>query len=87
MTEIVYILCAVMSLVCAFMLYRGYRHNRTKLLLWSSLCFGFFALNNVFLFVDMALLPNVDLHGPFWRSLLSAISGVLLLFGLIWELA
>jgi hypothetical protein len=36
--------------------------------------------------VDLILLPDLDFHGVFWRNFLSASSGTLLLFGLIWEL-
>lgn len=85
MAEIVYIMSAFMSLTCALMLMRGYRANRSALLLWSSLCFGFFALSNVFLVIDMVILPDVDMSGMFWRNALAAVSGSLLLFGLIWE--
>src|SRR4051794_27684850 len=86
MAEIVYLLCAVLSLVCAGMLLRGYLKSRTTLLLWSALCFAFIAANNIFLFVDLAMLPDLDLHGPFWRSFLAAGGGSVLLFGLIWEI-
>lgn len=86
MAEAVYLLCAAMSFICALMLLKGYLKNRTSLLLWSALCFGFVACNNIVLFVDLALFPTMDIHGPLWRNLLSAIGGSLLLFGLIWEL-
>lgn len=85
MAETVYGLCALMSVVCAIMLFRGYRATRTQLLLWSSLCFGFVALNNIFLFFDLVVFPDLDLHGPFWRNFLGATAGSLMLFGLIWE--
>lgn len=86
MAEAVYLLCAVLSLGCAAMLLRGYLNSKSRLLLWSALCFGFIAANNTFLFIDLAMLPELDLHGPFWRNLLSASGGSVLLFGLIWEL-
>lgn len=86
MAELVYVLCAAMSLLCAIMLWRGYRRSHTKLLLWSSFCFGFFALNNIILVVDMVILPDVEMAGPFWRNLIGTMSGTVLLFGLIWEL-
>lgn len=86
MAEIVFLLCSILSLACAGLLLRGYRANRTQLLLWSSLSFGVLALNSIFLFVDMMIFPNIDLGGPFWRNLLGAVSGSLLLFGLIWEI-
>jgi hypothetical protein len=86
MAEAVYMLCAVMSFLCALMLYRGYRFSKTNLLLWSSVSFALIAAVNMFLFFDMAVVPNLDLNGPFWRNLLGAASGSVLLIGLIWEL-
>lgn len=85
MGQVVYLLCALMSVVCAAMLWRGYLKTRTHLLLWSSLCFGFLALNNINLFIDLVLLPDVDISGVFWRNLLASIAGMLLIFGLVWE--
>ncbi|MGE4208654.1 MAG: DUF5985 family protein [Oligoflexales bacterium] len=75
-----------MSVVCTFLLLRGYRQSKSHLLLWSGLCFVGLALNNVVLFIDMVILPDANIQGAFWRNLLSSISGSLLLFGLIWEL-
>jgi hypothetical protein len=86
MINLVYILCSALSLTCAILLFRKYRLTRTYLLIWGALSFGVFALNNIFLVVDMMIFPYEDLNGPFWRNLLSAISGLLLLFGLIWEI-
>lgn len=86
MAETVYLLCALMSVACAFMLLRGHFASRSQLLLWSGLCFGFLAMNNIVLVVDLVILPELDFHGGLWRSLLGAIAGSLLLFGLIWEL-
>jgi hypothetical protein len=86
MAEVVYVLCAFLSVACAGMLMRGFFRSRSQLLLWSSLCFVGLAINNVFLFVDMTLVPDVDLNGPLIRNALTAVSGSLLLFGLIWEL-
>ena len=84
MPETVYLLCAATSMACATLLLRAYRRQRTRLLLWSSLCFVMLALNNTLLFVDLIIVPtSVDLS--LWRSA-TALAGVgLLLFGLIWE--
>lgn len=87
MSESIFILCAIMSTVCSIALMRGYRESKTKLLFWSALCFGFLALNNLFLCVDLLVFPAMDLNGPLWRNFLSTIAGVLLLYGLIEELA
>ena len=85
MSEVVYALCALMSVSCAVFLFRGYRSNRTRLLLWSSLAFAFLALNNLVLFFDLVIFPDVDFGGGIVRSLTGAIGGSLLLFGFIWE--
>ncbi len=83
MAEAVYLLCAVTSVVCAWLLYRGYRANRTRLLFWSSLCFVGLALNNILLFVDLVLVPSIDLSLMRTSAALCAV--VALVTGLIWE--
>lgn len=84
MAEVVYILCALTSILCALLLLRGYRANRARLLFWASLCFGFLALNNVILYLDLVVLPTqIDL---FWYRNTAAVAGMLVLvFGLVWE--
>jgi hypothetical protein len=86
----VYILCMVTSLLCAVMLARGYLRSRARLLLWSSLCFVFLSLNNVLLFIDLAIFPETTLNilGIDFlviRNLLALTGLVLLVFGLIWD--
>jgi hypothetical protein len=81
--EAVYILCALTSILCALLLFRGYRATRTRLLFWASLCFLFLALNNVLLFVDIILLPKVSLFA--WRNGAALAGMLLLVFGLTWE--
>jgi len=83
MAEAVYLLCAVTSVVCAVMLFNGYRENHTRLLFWSSLCFAGLAINNVLLFVDLILVPEIDLS--IWRSSIALASMMVLLYGIIWE--
>lgn len=87
MAQIIYMLCAVMSVACCVLLFRSYQLSHTSLLLWSSVCFGFLAANNIFLFVDLVVFPELDIGGPFWRTLSGALAGAVLLFGLIWEVA
>jgi hypothetical protein len=83
MAEAVYLLCALTSAVCAVLLIRSFRQNRGRLLLWSSLCFIGLALNNILLFVDLVVVPSIDLS--IWRSS-TALAGLLtLIFGLVWE--
>jgi hypothetical protein len=83
MAELVYVLCAATSIACAVLLLRGYRRSRTRLLFWSGLCFAGLALNNVALFVDLVIIPSVDLS--LVRSGTALIAMLILLFGLVWE--
>ena len=79
----IYLLCAATSLAAAVLLLRQYRARRTRLLLWS--CLGFFglAINNMLVFVDFGVVPNVDL--ALFRTLAAAAAMLILLYGLIWE--
>jgi hypothetical protein len=85
MDKAVYLMCAILSVLCALLLFRGYRRGRSRLLMWSSLAFMMLALNNIILFTDLVILPQVDFGGGLLRNLTGAMGGVLLLFGLIWE--
>lgn len=83
MAETVYLLCAATSIICATLLLKGYRESRTRLLFWASFCFLGLAINNVILFIDLILLPDIDL---FWWRTAPALAGMfILLYGLIWE--
>lgn len=84
MVEAVYLLCALTSVVCAVLLFRGYRRSRTGLLLWSSLCFVGLAINNALLLVDVVVLTEVN-YGIV-RTGIALISFLVLLYGLVWEL-
>ena len=85
----VYILCAVTSLACAVLLFRGYRRSRARFLLWSSLCFIGLAANNVMLFVDRVVFPDqgqlLGVNFALWRSAPALAGLLLLLYGLIWD--
>jgi hypothetical protein len=81
--NIVYVLCAATSSLCAWLLFRGYRRSGARLLFWSALCFIGLALNNVILIVDVRVLPEVDLST--WRMVPAVVGAALLLYGLIWE--
>ena len=83
MAELVYVLCAATSIACAVLLLRGYARSRTRLLFWSGLCFAGLALNNVVLFVDLVIIPSVDLS--LVRSGTALVAMLVLLFGLVWE--
>ena len=83
MASVVYALCALTSGLCAVLLWRAYRASRARLLLWSSLSFIGLACNNLLLFVDLVVVPSVDL--ALYRSLMAAVSIMVLLLGLIWD--
>ena len=83
MAQAAYLLGALTSLLCSILLLRGYFRGRSRLLLWSGLCFAGFALSNIAIFIDLVLLPSVDLY-PI-RLMMTSISFCLLLYGLIWE--
>lgn len=83
MASLVYLLCAITSLICASLLLRSYFANRTPLLFWSSLCFIGLAANNILLFIDLVVVPTLDLS--FYRALCALIAVLVLVFGLIWE--
>jgi len=81
---VVYVLCFLTSLACACMLGRSYLRNGTHLLLWSAICFGFLALNNLVLVLDLVVWPNdVDLRLP--RLLLALAAVASLIWGFVWE--
>jgi hypothetical protein len=84
MAEAVYLLCALTSILCALLLFRSYRAQRSRLLMWSTLCFAGLAINNILLFVDLVLVPEaVDLS--LLRSGTALAAVLLLLIGLVWE--
>jgi hypothetical protein len=80
----VYLLCFVTSFAAMLLLLRSYARNRSRLLLWSALSFVALAFNNLFLFVDIVLLPEIDLLPLRYLTALVAVG--LLLYSFIWEL-
>ncbi len=83
MTGLVYILCAATCLLCGVMLFRGYLRTRVRLLFWSGLCFLGLMLENAMLYIDVVVVPDVDL--AVWRKIPGLVALALLLFGLVWE--
>lgn len=81
MAFFVYILCAVTSVACSVLLLRQYRRSRSALLFNSGIAFLCFATANVVLFIDLVVLPEVDLK--IWRNLVNLTGVILLLFTLI----
>ncbi len=81
MGSVVYVLCALTSFFCALLLFRGYRARPSQLLFWSSICFFGLFINNVILFCDVVIFPDVYLtplrHGTALGSI------CLLIYGLV----
>jgi hypothetical protein len=65
------------------MLLRGFAAKRVRLLLWSGLCFVGLMLENVTLYTDVVLVPDIDLS--LWRKLPGLLAIAVLLFGLTWD--
>ncbi len=83
MAAIIYLLCTLTCLLCCVLLLRAWRSARSRLLLWSALCFAGLSVNNFLLVIDRLVFPAVDLST--WRLATALVALLLLLFGLIWE--
>lgn len=81
MASFVYGLCAFTSLMCAFLLMRGYLRTRSAILFWSGLCFIGLTLSNAVLILDKLVFPDIDLSP--WRGWSTLASLCLLVYGLI----
>ena len=80
---LVYSLCLVASALCAGLLFRAWRRDRSRLLLWTAAAFGFFALNNLALVLDMIVFVDVQLWPA--RMIPSLLGFGILLYGFVWE--
>lgn len=81
----VYILCFLTSAACAWLLGRTYRRSSSPMLFWSSVSFGFLALNNLALVLDLVVWgTQIDLRLP--RLLLALAASCSLLFGFIYRI-
>lgn len=79
----VYMLCFLTCFAAMLLLLQSFRRNGSRLLLWSVLAFIALAINNLILFVDIVLLPDINLLS---LRELTAFAGVaILLYGFIWE--
>lgn len=73
----------VTSFACMVLLFRSYVATRTRLLLWSAVCFVGQSVSNAALFVDIVMLPESDLRA---MRLTAALIGMLfLIYGFIRE--
>ena len=76
-------LCLATSVLCAALLVRAYRVSRSRLLLWSAVCFVLLAINNLLVVVDVVMLQEADLTMVRQGAALAAV--LVLLYGFVWE--
>lgn len=80
----VYILCMLTASVCSVLLLARFRRTHTRLLLWCGVFFLALALENGMLFVDLVLVPGIDLS--LVRRSIPLAGVAVLLYGLIFDL-
>ena len=80
---VIYSLCTITGALCAWLLTRAYLRSRSRLLLWSSICFAGLTLNNIALWADKLVFPATDLS--VLRISIGLFATLALLYGLIWE--
>ena len=83
MAAVVYVLCALTSFACAVLLLRAYAERRVNLLFWSGLGFIGFALSNIFLVIDIIMVPGMDLR--LFRSVPVLAGLAVLIYGMVWD--
>jgi hypothetical protein len=84
MASLVYLLGALVTAVCGILLLRGFARSRSRLLLWSGLCFAGLTVSNALLFIDLVVLgPELSLY--MWRLGTAAAAMLLLVYGLVFE--
>lgn len=80
---ILYATAVLSSLACTILLFRAYARQHARLLMWSGICFAGLTINNVALFIDLVVFPDVNLR---LVRLIPALIGLLfLLYGFIWD--
>lgn len=83
MTEGIYVLCAATSFLCTVMLIRGYRQTKVRLLFWSAVCFLGLTLDNILLYADLVIVPDMSL--ALARRSVALVGLMSLIIGLIWD--
>jgi hypothetical protein len=83
MTGGVYLLCAITSCLCSILLWRGYRRSGVSMLFWSALCFFGLTVDNILLYVDVVIIPEIDI--AIWRRIPGLLALMALLYGLVWD--
>lgn len=81
---VLFLLAALTSVACMWLLLRAYARTRVRLLFWTGVCFIALSVNNIVLFIDVVVLPTqVDLRV---LRLGAALIGIAcLLYAFIWE--
>jgi hypothetical protein len=82
-STVIYSLCAVTALLCAWLLLHAYGRTRYGLLFWSGLCFVGLTATNALLVLDKVVFPTVDLS--LWRLSVTLVAMLVLLYGLVWK--
>lgn len=80
---IIYLLCTGTALACCVLLFRGYRQSGARLLFWTGLFFAALTFENLGLFLDNIIFPNIDLW--WYRTLCGLAAVFFLLYGLIFK--
>ncbi|MGY3266369.1 DUF5985 family protein [Lysobacter sp. HA35] len=83
MNTIIYTLCALAALLCTVLLGSAARRVRSRMLVWSAICFGLLTAANVVLVLDFLVFPGIALWPV--RQGLSVLALGALIYGLIME--
>lgn len=77
-----YLFAGLTCLTCTALLGREYLKTRARLLWWSTLCFVCLSINNILLFADLVIYPDLDLR---LIRVLASLTGMLFLLYGFWE--
>lgn len=80
---LVYVLCFATCTLCAGLLVRAWMFSRTRLLMFMAISFTLFAINNLFLFMDLVVLEERDLW--VFRYVPALLGIAVMVVGFIWE--
>jgi len=81
MSNVIYGLCGLTALLCAWLLLKAFRNGGNVLLFWSGLFFVIQTFNNVVLVLDKVVFPSIDMG--VWRHSVALLAIVVLLYGLV----
>lgn len=84
LAPLVFILSMLTAATCSVLLLRAYQRTRTRLLLWSGICFAGLAANNGLVFVDLVVTPP-QMSLVWLRSTVTLLSLLVLIVGLVWD--